>query len=93
VHFDPIHQLFIAAQLATVDAMVDSASNNPSVIVWAFLNEGESDDASVTSTYATMAAAFRKRDASRLVTWASNTLEADKGLEHADVVAFNAYPG
>ena len=52
--------------------------------------------------YAAMAAAFRERDQTRLVSWATNRVNASIGWSHglldlnlhlADIVAFNWYPG
>jgi len=58
-----------------------------------FFNEGQSDNASATESYAKMAKTFRSRDASRLITWADNRMERSEALPHADVVSFNSYPG
>lgn len=84
---------FMRAQLETVDAMLDSSFNHPSIVLWGFFNEGQSDDVGTKPAYAAMAAAFRRRDRSRLITWASNRRESDLNLEHADVISFNDYPG
>ena len=84
---------FMAAEVGTANAMVDSSMNNPSVILWGFFNEGRSDDPNATASYATMSRTFKDRDPSRLVTWASNRQTRDKGFEYADVISFNGYPG
>lgn len=83
---------FMAAELGTAAAMLASSANHPSIILWGFFNEGQSDSAEAVPSYASMAAAFRA-DRSRLVTWASNRKSRDLALEHADVVSFNSYPG
>ena len=62
-------------------------------MLWGFFNEGQSSNASACVSYERMATAFRGRDPSRLVTWASNRKERDLCLRHADVVSFNSYPG
>merc|ERR1711865_1338183 len=80
-------------QLETVDAMLDSSFNHPSIILWGFFNEGLSDDPATEDAYATMSAAFRARDSSRLLTWGTNRLDGDLSLKHADVISFNDYPG
>lgn len=85
--------LFMAAELATARAMLAASMNNPSVVLWGFFNEGQSDNVAATPSYATMANAFRSRDPTRLVSWASNRKSGDKGLEYADVISFNSYPG
>merc|ERR1712096_144273 len=84
---------FMAAQLASADAMVSQSFNNPSVVMWAFFNEGESDNNRSTSAYAAMSSRLRSRDGSRLVTWASNRQDKDLNFKFADIIAFNAYPG
>jgi len=84
---------FMTAQLDTVSAMLDRSYNHPSIILWGFFNEGASNDASTEPSYEAMANAFRARDPSRLITWASNQCSGDKNLRHADVVSFNGYPG
>eukprot|EP00908_Phaeocystis_cordata_P007571 Transcript_18225.p3 GENE.Transcript_18225~~Transcript_18225.p3 ORF type:complete len:216 (-),score=82.53 Transcript_18225:109-756(-) len=73
--------------------MVSAAYNHPSVVLWGFFNEGQSDNATACPSYAAMARAFKGRDPSRLVTWASNRKQRDLCLRHADVVSFNSYPG
>ena len=84
---------FLGAELASAHAMLDEAINHPSILLWGFFNEGQSDDPKATPAYAAMAAVFRGRDPSRLVTWANNRLQRDLGLAHADVLSFNYYPG
>lgn len=84
---------FMRAELGTADAMVSDAFNHPSVILWGYFNEGESDKPRACPSYAAMAAAFRARDSSRLITWASNRKSGDLCLHLADVVSFNSYPG
>jgi beta-glucuronidase len=88
-----IDPAFLAAELGSVDAMVDGSINHPSVILWGFFNEGESDSQAASASYAAMAAAFRDRDRTRLVTWADNRMERSVAFEHADVISFNNYPG
>merc|ERR1711907_708993 len=73
--------------------MLDSGMNHPSIILWGFFNEGQSDDHRSTPSYVAMADTFRSRDPSRLVTWASNRCEKDLGFKSADVISFNHYPG
>jgi len=85
--------LFMAAEVGTANAMVDSSINNPSVILWGFFNEGESNNPKSTPSYAKMSQTFKGRDPSRLVTWASNRQTRDKGFAYADVISFNGYPG
>jgi len=84
---------FMAAELGTARAMAADAFNHPSVVLWGFFNEGQSDHSEACPSYAAMARAFRSSDSSRLVTWASNRKSGDLCLQHADVVSFNSYPG
>lgn len=81
------------AQFEMVTAMMDTNLNHPSIILWGFFNEGDSDDATTAPSYEAMASAFRARDQSRLITWADNRHEASLNLRFADVVSFNDYPG
>eukprot|EP00747_Dinoflagellata_sp_TGD_P075064 gnl/TRDRNA2_/TRDRNA2_158579_c2_seq1.p1 gnl/TRDRNA2_/TRDRNA2_158579_c2~~gnl/TRDRNA2_/TRDRNA2_158579_c2_seq1.p1 ORF type:complete len:377 (+),score=14.98 gnl/TRDRNA2_/TRDRNA2_158579_c2_seq1:112-1131(+) len=85
--------IFMDAQIQTVNAMVDTHFNHPSVILWGFFNEGESDSNASRLSYARMAGEFRRRDRMRLVTWGNHKKERDVNLELADVVSFNHYPG
>jgi len=84
---------FMAAMLDTAKAMLDTGYNHPSVILWGFFNEAESDNPSTKPSYEAMAAAFKSRDPSRLITWADNRCERGLSFEHADVISFNSYPG
>jgi len=84
---------FMAAQLGTANAMLDRDTNHPSIILWGFFNEGQTDRNQSCPSYAAMATTFKSRDPSRLVTWADNRGPASLCLDHADVVSFNYYPG
>ena len=84
---------FMAAELGTAHAMVSDGINHPSIVLWGFFNEGESDQPNASASYAAMAHAFKSRDPSRLVTWADNRMESGRAYEHADVLSFNSYPG
>lgn len=84
---------FLAASVGTAHAMVDRDYNHPAVIIWAFFNEGQSDNNASVPSYAKMAATFRGRDSTRLVTWADNRGDRGKAYEHADIVSNNYYPG
>ena len=75
---------------------------HPSVIIFAFFNEGASHHPESAPAYAAMASALRSRNTGRLVSWASNRVNAsigwsrglpDLNLHLADVVSFNWYPG
>eukprot|EP01012_Entosiphon_sulcatum_P058680 TRINITY_DN8281_c0_g1_i1.p1 TRINITY_DN8281_c0_g1~~TRINITY_DN8281_c0_g1_i1.p1 ORF type:complete len:602 (+),score=62.71 TRINITY_DN8281_c0_g1_i1:40-1845(+) len=79
-------------QLQAVNEMIDASVNHPSVIMFAFYNEGPSRNESACPGYNASAAAIRARDSTRLVTWASNAATNDVCFEFADVLSFNAYP-
>lgn len=64
--------LFAERQEAQVRAMVRNSINHPSVIIWAFLNEGCSHLPSSRPLYERLAAAIREEDPTRLVSFASN---------------------
>ena len=63
---------FLEAELATAHALVDRDVNHPSITLWGFFNEGESNRNESVPSYAAMASVFRSRDPTRLVTWADN---------------------
>ncbi|MDA3875256.1 MAG: beta-galactosidase, partial [Kiritimatiellae bacterium] len=73
--------------------MVRNSINHPSVFLWGFLNEGNSDHPSSDHLYPRLAAAVREEDDSRLVTYATNQPWEDRHFAHADVLAVNLYPG
>jgi beta-glucuronidase len=84
---------FLANQVGTANAMLDRDTNHPSIILWGFFNEGQTDLNTSCPAYQTMASTFKGRDPSRLVTWADNRGPSSLCLEYADVVSFNYYPG
>lgn len=84
---------FVEAQLAQTEAMILTSFNHPSVIMWGFLNEGESDAEEARPCYESLIALVRRMDPSRLVTYASFKPRTDLFLQQVDVVCFNLYPG
>lgn len=83
-------------QLQQVDEMISASINHPSVIFFAFYNEGPSSDHAACSGYNQSATAIRARvgdPPTRLVTWASDKRTSDVCFDIADVLSFNAYPG
>lgn len=84
---------FRTYQLQQVDEMVSAAVNHASIFVWGFFNEGPSHDEEACECYQENADALRSLDKTRFVSWASNRLLQDKCLHHADMIAFNHYPG
>ena len=67
--------------------------NHPSIIMWAFINEGDSAADESIPFYTTLVNTIRGMDASRLVTYACNRTEHDKCFDLVDVISINRYPG
>ncbi len=86
-------ETFRAAQLRQPEYMVRNSYNHPCVILWGFLNEGDSTDPNYRGFYAAMASAFRALDSSRLVVYASMFDSKDINFDLVDVVCLNTYPG
>eukprot|EP00929_Paragymnodinium_shiwhaense_P107278 TRINITY_DN73368_c0_g1_i1.p1 TRINITY_DN73368_c0_g1~~TRINITY_DN73368_c0_g1_i1.p1 ORF type:complete len:918 (+),score=183.94 TRINITY_DN73368_c0_g1_i1:152-2905(+) len=86
-------KLFVYQQLVALDETINASMNHPSVIMWGFLNEGQSDKVETRDAYQVLGNFARSRDPSRLVTWASKTKTRDLTLDMADVISFNDYPG
>ncbi|MCF6175017.1 MAG: hypothetical protein L3J71_04580 [Victivallaceae bacterium] len=85
-------QNFIDTQLKQTAEMLAASYNNPSVIMHGFLNEGESNFEESRTCYKALIKLIRKKDPSRLVSYASNKELKDRFLELIDVVCFNMYP-
>ena len=73
--------------------MARSSLNNPSVIIYGFLNESCSDTVAGRELYRKVIAAIRAEDDSRLISYASNRFERDICFDLADIIAINPYPG
>ena len=86
-------QAFFNAQIRQTQHLVANSFNHPSVIIWGFLNEGDSTQESNRGMYAALFDIVRKADPSRLVTYASNRGKKDLFFEMCDIVSINAYPG
>lgn len=82
---------FMKYQLQQVEEMLEASMNHPSIMVWAWFNEGPSNHAEACPAYAACAKAAGK-DPTRLLSWASNKQQDDECLEHATAVSFNGYP-
>ena len=74
-------------------AMVSESINNPSVILYGFLNESCSDTQAGRELYRRLTGVIRQLDGSRLVSYASNRFEHDLCFDLADVISVNPYPG
>ena len=84
---------FIQAQLTQTEAMIRSDFNHPSIIMWGFLNEGDTTGEFARDCYTRLAEMIRFLDPSRPVTYASNKHADDLMLELCDIISFNIYPG
>lgn len=85
---------FMKYQLQQMAEMLEVSMNHPSIMAWAFFNEGPSDNGTACPAYAANADFARARDPTRLVTWAScKDFSQQKCIAHADVVSWNSYPG
>ncbi len=85
--------VFRSAQLRQLAPMVKNSGNHPAVILWGFLNEGDSSAPECRSLYAEMAKELRRLDDSRPITYASMRHEQDINFDLVDVVSLNTYPG
>lgn len=87
-------QAFQEAQLYELEEMVNHTINHPSVILWAYLNEGCSDSQKCCDQmYKPLAQRYRELEVPGLITYAGNKRQNDKCLDSVDVVSFNSYPG
>ena len=73
--------------------MVRTSYNHPSVILWGFLNEGDTHEPSSRPVYERLSAAIRDEDQTRPVTFASNHPYDEQNFDFADVISVNTYPG
>ena len=83
---------FQDAQLRQLKLMVKNSFNHPCVIIWGFLNEGDSHLEYAVPFYGEMIRCLRQQDSSRLVTYASARGETDLNYAAADIVCLNTYP-
>lgn len=84
---------WIQSSLQSLDEMISAGFNSPSIVLWAFFNEGPDQMESACAAYALVAERIRQRDPSRLVTWASRYGAAAVCDNISDVIARNVYPG
>jgi len=84
---------FMDLQEQQTRLMVRNGFNHPSVIIWAFLNEAESNTEQALPLYGRLTRAIRDEDPSRLVSYASNRRTQDLCFDLVDVISLNTYPG
>jgi len=83
---------FLKHHVGQLNEMMDNAMNHAGIAVWAFANEGPSHLEEACSAYRTFADTIRKRDPTRLVSYASNKKLADKCFDVVSLLALNSYP-
>ena len=84
---------FIAAQLKETREMVRASFNHPSVIIFAYMNEFQSDSAAGKALSDRLIETIKAEDSGRLVTFACCRWQKDISHANTDLVAFNIYPG
>ncbi|CAJ1455076.1 unnamed protein product [Effrenium voratum] len=58
--------------------MLEASMNHPSIMVWAWFNEGPSDQEAACPAYAACAQLAASRDSTRFLSWASNKKDKDR---------------
>lgn len=86
------------AELADVIAeanrrMVTRNINNPSIIIWAFMNEGGNNQPESVPVYEKAVSAIHAEDTSRLVSYCCWFEMQERCRELCDVMSFHMYPG
>lgn len=84
---------FVDHAVTQAQEMVRSSMNHPSVILWGFFNEGDSDQPASRQVYQRVIQAIREEDSTRPVTYATNRPLIDINLDLVDVISANLYPG
>ena len=84
---------FVEAQLAETKNMVRASFNHPSVIIFAYMNEFQSDSKEGKALSDRLIETIKAEDSGRLVTFACCRWQKDISHANTDLVAFNIYPG
>lgn len=84
---------FVDAQVRQTAGMIHNSINHACIILWGFLNEGESWTQEAAPVYRTLFDVVRTADPTRLATYASMGGNKDIMFGMADVICLNAYPG
>ena len=87
------HPKFHEQITASTSDMVEWHYNHPSIIMWGFLNECDSDTVWGRKVYRHLARLVKKLDPHRPVTFATNRGQKDICLDLADIVSLNRYTG
>ncbi len=84
---------YFRLQVEQTREMVRASFNHPSVIIFAFQNENQSQTKAGKKLNDALIEAIRSQDSGRLVTFACNHNDDDISNANTDLVSFNAYPG
>ena len=84
---------FVERQALSLQSMVQASFNHPSIIMWGFLNEGDSFMESSRPVYEHLAQTLREAEDGRIVTYACNHPMNCLNLDLVDLISINAYPG
>ncbi|MCQ2378838.1 MAG: hypothetical protein MJ016_06470 [Victivallaceae bacterium] len=87
-----VDELFGARQEEQCRKMVRKSFNHPSVIIWGFLNECQSDLESARPLVWHLRDVLHRLDDSRPVSFATYKNQLDKCIGDMDVIAINTYP-
>lgn len=91
--WDIANEDVLTEAIAATKEMIWRDINHPSIIMWAFMNEGDSECPASVPFYTALVNTVREMDSSRLVTYASNHAERDACFHLVDVISINRYPG
>ena len=84
---------FFRLQVEETREMVRASFNHPSVIIFAYMNENNSQTKEGKKLNDALIDAIKSQDSGRLVTFACNHNFDDLANENTDIVSFNTYPG
>ena len=84
---------FFRLQVEETREMVRASFNHPSVIIFAYMNENNSQTKEGKKLNDALIDAIKSQDSGRLVTFACNHNFDDIANENTDIVSFNTYPG
>ena len=84
---------YFRLQVEQTREMVRASFNHPSVIIFAFQNENQSQTKAGKKLNDALIEAIRSQNSGRLVTFACNHNDNDISNANTDLVSFNTYPG
>lgn len=93
---DAMNPDFFQLQVEQTRLMVKNSFNHPSIIIWAYMNECNSDKEGFRPLYEAQTATIKSFNPDFLVSYACNRCWGDIPdicLDLCDIVSFNTYPG